>query len=59
MVPTENNISPEIQRFIAGNNFFLFPMAAELSLQPDGSFRAKHGISEYMKSCSHIIDFAL
>jgi len=46
MVPTVKNITTEIQQFIAKNNSILFPMESELSLQPDGSFRAKRNISE-------------
>jgi len=50
MVPTAKNITPEIQQFMAKNNSILFSMADELTLQPDGSFRAKRNIPECMKS---------
>ncbi|MEI8246555.1 MAG: hypothetical protein WCI51_12035, partial [Lentisphaerota bacterium] len=50
IVPTAKNIPPEIQQFMAKNNSILFSMADELTLQPDGSFRAKRNIPECMKS---------
>ena len=50
MVPTAKNITPEIQQFMAKNNSILFSMADELTLQPDGSYRAKRNIPECMKS---------
>ena len=49
MVPTVNNITPEIQQFMAKNNSILLSMADELHLQPDGSFMPKRGIAECMK----------
>ncbi|MEI8244205.1 MAG: hypothetical protein WCI51_00155 [Lentisphaerota bacterium] len=49
MVPTIKNIAPEIQQFIDKNNSILFPMADELNLQQDGSFRLKRSIAECMK----------
>ncbi|MEI8248360.1 MAG: hypothetical protein WCI51_21185 [Lentisphaerota bacterium] len=48
MVPTVNNITPEIQQFMAKNNSILLSMADELHLQPDGSFMPKRGIAECM-----------
>jgi len=39
----------EIQQFMAKNNSILFSMEAELSLQPDGSFKLKRNIAECMK----------
>ena len=50
MVPTMNNITPEIQLFMVKNNSILFSMADELRLHPDGSFRVKRTIQECMKS---------
>jgi len=52
MVQTVKNITPEIQQFLDKNNSILFSMEAELSLQPDGSFKPKRNISECMKSCN-------
>ena len=49
MVPTEKNITPEIQQFMAKNNSVLLSMADELHLQSDGSFKPGRSISECMK----------
>ena len=46
MVPTVKNITPEIQQFLARNNSVLLSMTDELTLQADGSFRAKRNIPE-------------
>ena len=53
MVPTVKNITPEIQQFIDKNNSVLFSMEAELSLQPDGSFKPKRSIAECMMPSDH------
>ncbi|MFA6102270.1 MAG: hypothetical protein WCV67_18660 [Victivallaceae bacterium] len=50
MVPTVKNITPEIQQFMTNNNSILLFMEAELSLQPDGSFKPVRSISECMKT---------
>ena len=50
MVPTAKNITPEIQQFMAKNSSILFSIEAELSLQPDGSFKPVRNIPECMKS---------
>ena len=50
MVPTMKNVTPEIQQFMDKNNSIIFSMEAELSLQPDGSFKPKRSIPECMKS---------
>ena len=45
MVPTVNNITPEIQQFLDKNNSKLISIADELTLQTDGSFKPVRGIS--------------
>ena len=50
MVPTAKSITTEIQQFIDKNNSILFPMADELHLQPDGSFKPVRGIPECMNA---------
>ncbi len=52
IVPTIKNITSEIQQFMAKNNSILLSMEAELSLQPDGSFKPVRSIAECMKSCN-------
>ena len=49
MVPTVKKINPEIQQFIAKSSSVMLFMEAELSLQPDGSFKPKRSIAECMK----------
>ena len=50
MAPTMKNITPEIQRFMGKNSSVLFSMEAELTLQPDGSFKTVRSIPECIKS---------
>ena len=52
LVPTAKNITPEIQQFLVKNNSALISMADELSLQTDGSFKAKRSIPECMNISS-------
>jgi len=52
IVPTMKNITPEIQQFLVKNNSALISMADELSLQTDGSFKAKRSIPECMNISS-------
>ena len=50
MTPTGRGLTPEAQQFLDKNNAVLLSMEAELSLQPDGSFKAMRSISECMNS---------
>jgi len=50
MAPIKRGLTPEAQQLLDKNSSVLFSMEAELSLQPDSSFKSKRSISECMKS---------